>query len=199
LSLAGARDAAAEAVSAAARVAESVAAVAAAAAMAARAAATLIGEQLAEDVAAAALAVAAARPAPKTLDSLALDKCCPDSRAGDSEVNAIHVLSARLLTDEDLRRLRDIVDDGVTATLRDMHQQGASPHTIAAALNAGGARTDRGLRWSGHGVRQMLARQDFPDVSATLVVAQPGPRASSQELLPGARREDRLPVAADTS
>jgi EAL domain-containing protein (putative c-di-GMP-specific phosphodiesterase class I)/heme-degrading monooxygenase HmoA len=44
------------------------------------------------------------------------------------------------------------------ATIRDMHGQGASAHTIAAALNADGLRTVLGRRWSPKSVRQVVDR-----------------------------------------
>jgi len=41
-----------------------------------------------------------------------------------------------------------------------MHENGASSHTIAAALNADGRRTSRGLRWSTKSVALTLARRN---------------------------------------
>ena len=39
-----------------------------------------------------------------------------------------------------------------------MHENNASGRTIAAALNADGSHTARGLRWSAQSVAQTLAR-----------------------------------------
>jgi diguanylate cyclase (GGDEF)-like protein/PAS domain S-box-containing protein len=48
-----------------------------------------------------------------------------------------------------------------------MHRSGASPSTIAAALNAEGRRTRRGGRWHRNTVAQVIAETAFPDLSRT--------------------------------
>ena len=48
----------------------------------------------------------------------------------------------------------------VTAQIRELASQGASLHTIAAALNKDGLLTDAGTRWSAPTVAQVLARSE---------------------------------------
>jgi diguanylate cyclase (GGDEF)-like protein/PAS domain S-box-containing protein len=45
-----------------------------------------------------------------------------------------------------------------------MHDNGASLHTIAAALNVEGSRTDRGARWTSASVAQVVTRARYPDL-----------------------------------
>jgi diguanylate cyclase (GGDEF)-like protein/PAS domain S-box-containing protein len=138
--------AAAAAATAAATVAVSVASVAEAAARAVETAASLIGEQLAKDVAATAQAVTAATEAGPA--SLAVARQSRRVAAG-----------ARAL------------DSDVTRVLR-MRAQGASPHTIAATLNAEGSLTIRGRRWSAQSVVQIhrppsVSRAALPGVGSS--------------------------------
>ncbi|GAC1444569.1 MAG: hypothetical protein NVSMB55_21400 [Mycobacteriales bacterium] len=55
------------------------------------------------------------------------------------------------------RRPRPEVPGGVEARIWDLHTQGASLHTIAAALNASGLRTPEGVRWHTRSVALVLA------------------------------------------
>ena len=43
-----------------------------------------------------------------------------------------------------------------------MHREGASLHTIAAALNSQGARTARGARWSSQAIAKVITTSQFP-------------------------------------
>jgi diguanylate cyclase (GGDEF)-like protein/PAS domain S-box-containing protein len=52
----------------------------------------------------------------------------------------------------------DAVPGGVEARLLALHQEGASLHTIAAALNAEGSRTPQGPRWTTTSVARVVAR-----------------------------------------
>jgi EAL domain-containing protein (putative c-di-GMP-specific phosphodiesterase class I) len=45
-----------------------------------------------------------------------------------------------------------------------LHHEGASLHTIAAALNKQGLRTDRGVRWSAKSVATAITVSQFPDI-----------------------------------
>jgi EAL domain-containing protein (putative c-di-GMP-specific phosphodiesterase class I) len=45
-----------------------------------------------------------------------------------------------------------------------MHDNGASLHTIAAALNVEGSRTGRGARWTSASVAQVVTRARYPDI-----------------------------------
>jgi hypothetical protein len=56
-------------------------------------------------------------------------------------------------------------EDGDRLRIIAMHRSGASPSTIAAALNAEGRRTRRGGRWHRNTVAQVIAETAFPDLS----------------------------------
>ena len=53
-------------------------------------------------------------------------------------------------------------DERLRAQILRLHADGASPHTVAAALNAAGARNDRGLRWHARSVARVLASAHHP-------------------------------------
>jgi len=53
-------------------------------------------------------------------------------------------------------------DDRAAGRAREMLGQGASLHTIAAALNSAGYRTDRGTRWHPATVAHLITRTDRP-------------------------------------
>ena len=84
-----------------------------------------------------------------------------------------------------------IAADGDRARIIALHRSGASPSTIAAALNADGRRTARGGRWHRNTVAQVIAETTFPDLSSG---GQPGgpypadPVGREQELGPERRR-----------
>ena len=54
----------------------------------------------------------------------------------------------------------------VTELVSRLHEQGASLHTIAAALNAAGHRTLKQTRWSARSVALLVAEQEFPGLPA---------------------------------
>jgi hypothetical protein len=58
-----------------------------------------------------------------------------------------------------------VTGDGDRGRIIAMHRSGASPSTIAAALNAEGRRTSRGGRWHRNTVAQVIAETAFPDLS----------------------------------
>ena len=55
------------------------------------------------------------------------------------------------------RRPRPAVPGSVEARIWELHTQGASLHTVAAALNASGLRTPEGVRWHTRSVALALA------------------------------------------
>jgi diguanylate cyclase (GGDEF)-like protein/PAS domain S-box-containing protein len=80
--------------------------------------------------------------------------------------------------------------DGDRARIIALHRSGASPSTIAAALNADGRRTTKGGRWHRNSVAQVIAETTFPDLSGG---DPPGaypsdPHKRGQELGPERRR-----------
>ena len=58
-----------------------------------------------------------------------------------------------------------VAEDGDRARIIALHRSGASPSTIAAALNADGRRTTKGGRWHRNSVAQVIAEATFPDLS----------------------------------
>jgi hypothetical protein len=52
--------------------------------------------------------------------------------------------------------------ESVTDEILSLHAEGASLHTIAAALNLAGHRTQRGVRWRAQSVAQVIASSIFP-------------------------------------
>jgi EAL domain-containing protein (putative c-di-GMP-specific phosphodiesterase class I) len=52
----------------------------------------------------------------------------------------------------------------IATVVTEMLASGASLHTIAAALNARGSRTDKGTRWSSRSIAHLVAHEQFPDV-----------------------------------
>lgn len=56
--------------------------------------------------------------------------------------------------------------ESVTDEILSLHAEGASLHTIAAALNLAGHRTQRGVRWSAQSVAQVIASSIFPRARA---------------------------------
>jgi hypothetical protein len=52
---------------------------------------------------------------------------------------------------------RPVVDGADEQRIRELHVQGASLHTIAAALNAEGRRTPAGPRWTTKTVARVVA------------------------------------------
>jgi hypothetical protein len=82
--------------------------------------------------------------------------------------------------------------DGDRARIIALHRNGASPSTIAAALNADGRRTTRGGRWHRNSVAQVIAEATFPDLSsrqsARAYPEDPVTPGTEQELGPERRR-----------
>lgn len=63
------------------------------------------------------------------------------------------------------RRPRGVdVDEAVRARVLALHRSGASPTTIAAALNAGGLLTAAGTRWHRNTVARIITEHDYPDL-----------------------------------
>ena len=58
-----------------------------------------------------------------------------------------------------------IAEDSDRARIIALHRSGASPSTIAAALNADDRRTTKGGRWHRNSVAQVIAEATFPDLS----------------------------------
>ena len=58
------------------------------------------------------------------------------------------------------------VDGRAQARILQLHQSGASLHTIAAALNNSGERTARGVRWQPRSVAQVIARAAYPGLAS---------------------------------
>ncbi|MCW2598918.1 MAG: domain S-box protein [Frankiales bacterium] len=56
------------------------------------------------------------------------------------------------------------VPAGEVAEILRMHEEGASPHTIAAALNVTGRRTPRGTRWHASSVAAVVAHAAYPQL-----------------------------------
>jgi diguanylate cyclase (GGDEF)-like protein len=86
-----------------------------------------------------------------------------------------------------------VADDGDRARIIAMHRSGASPSTIAAALNAEGRRTSRGGRWHRNTVAQVIAETAFPDLSSHEAPGGPYPSEPAgsedeQEVGPEQRR-----------
>jgi hypothetical protein len=54
------------------------------------------------------------------------------------------------------------LDPEYDATINTMREEGASWHTIAAALNRAGFQTPAGSRWGYHGVSRYLRDQASP-------------------------------------
>jgi hypothetical protein len=83
-----------------------------------------------------------------------------------------------------------MAEDSDRARIIALHRSGASPSTIAAALNADGRRTTKGGRWHRNSVAQVIAEATFPDLSGR---EPPGaypadPHRRGQELGPERRR-----------
>ena len=58
------------------------------------------------------------------------------------------------------------LDPTTAARISELHRDGASLHTIAAALNQSGARNPAGVRWHGHAVARHLAAAGQPQQQA---------------------------------
>jgi diguanylate cyclase (GGDEF)-like protein/PAS domain S-box-containing protein len=64
------------------------------------------------------------------------------------------------------RRLAPAVaEDSDRARILALHRSGASPTTIAAALNADGRRTLRGTRWQRNTIARVIAEDAYPDLA----------------------------------
>ena len=96
-------------------------------------------------------------PAGRLADVLAaiargqLRTAAPAAAGGRADIRAAHSLSP---------------DESVASRIIALHHAGASLTTIAAALNAEGLTTSRGLRWHRSSVARVIAERQFPGVTA---------------------------------